>query len=121
VVDDYLREVRPLFAPPPRTFQRTVYRPGKLWQFDVWEPREEIPAGHGRTRGGYVVVACLGYSRAGGGVLVFSKETEDLLAGIAGCIQRLGALPKTLVWDRQAGIHGHGGRPSEAFAGSAGS
>ena len=24
VVDDYLREVRPLFAPPPRTFQRTV-------------------------------------------------------------------------------------------------
>ncbi len=25
VVDDYLREVRPLFAPPARTFQRTVY------------------------------------------------------------------------------------------------
>lgn len=24
IVDDYLREVRPLFAPPPRTFQRTV-------------------------------------------------------------------------------------------------
>ena len=28
IVDDYLREVRPLFAPAPRTFQRTVYRPG---------------------------------------------------------------------------------------------
>ncbi len=27
IVDDYLREVRPLFAPPPRTFQRTVDRP----------------------------------------------------------------------------------------------
>jgi hypothetical protein len=26
IVDDYLREVRPLFLPPPRTFQRTVYR-----------------------------------------------------------------------------------------------
>lgn len=25
VVDDYLREVRPLFAPPPRPFQRTVW------------------------------------------------------------------------------------------------
>jgi hypothetical protein len=25
-------------------------------------------------------------------------------------------LPKTLVWDRQAGIHGHGGRPTDAFA-----
>lgn len=116
VVDDYLREVRPLFAPPPRTFQRTVYRPGELCQFDVWQPRREVPVGHGQTRPGWVVVACLGYSRAGAGVLVFSKETPDLLAGIAGCIERLGALPQTLVWDRQAGIHGHAGRPSEAFA-----
>jgi len=58
----------------------------------------------------------LGYSRAGAGVLIFSRETEDLLAGIAGCLERLGGLPRTLVWDRQAGIHGHGGRPSEAFA-----
>jgi hypothetical protein len=49
-------------------------------------------------------------------VLVFSKQTEDLLAGISGCLARLGALPKELVWDRQAGIHGHGGRPTDAFA-----
>jgi transposase len=116
VVDDYLREVRPLFAPPPRTFQRTVYRPGEICQFDVWQPREEVPVGHGQRRQGWVVVACLGYSRAGAGVLVFSKETEDLLAGIAGCLTRLGALPQVLVWDRQAGIHGHAGRPSQAFA-----
>jgi transposase len=116
IVDDYLREVRPLFAPPPRTFQRTVYRPGEICQFDLWQPRDEVPVGHGQTRQGWVVVACLGYSRAGAGVLIFSKETEDLLAGIAGCLTRFGALPKQLVWDRQAGIHGHAGRPSEAFA-----
>ena len=116
VVDDYLREVRPLFAPPPRAFQRTVYRPGDIAQFDVWQPRAEVPVGHGQTRRGWVVVACLGYSRAGAGVLVFSTQTADLLAGIAGCLERLGGLPRTLVWDRQAGIHGHGGRPSEAFA-----
>jgi transposase len=116
VVDDYLREVRPLFAAPRRTFQRTVYRPGEVCQFDVWEPRAQIPVGHGHTRQGWVVIACLGYSRAGAGVLVFSKQTEDLLAGIAGCLTRLGALPRTLVWDRQAGIHGHQGRPSDAFA-----
>lgn len=116
VVDDYLREVRPLFAPPVRTFQRTVYRPGEVCQFDVWQPRVEVPVGHGQTRRGWVVVACLGYSRAGAGVLVFSTQTEDLLAGISGCLKRLGALPKTLVWDRQAGIHGHDGRPSDAFA-----
>ncbi len=116
VVDDYLREVRPLFAAAPRTFQRTVYRPGEICQFDVWQPRAEVPVGHGQTRRGWVVIACLGYSRAGAGVLIFSRETEDLLAGIAGCLERLGALPRTLVWDRQAGIHGHGGRPSDAFA-----
>lgn len=81
VVDDYLREVRPLFAPPPRTFQRTVYRPGEICQFDVWQPRDEVAVGHGQTRQSWVVMACLGYSRAGAGVLVFSKETEDLLAG----------------------------------------
>ena len=116
VVDDYLREVRPLFARPARTFQRTLYRPGEVCQFDVWQPREPVAVGHGQTRQGWVVVACLGYSRAGAGMLVFSKETEDLLAGIAGCLTRLGALPKELVWDRQAGIHGHGGRPTDAFA-----
>jgi transposase len=116
VVDDYLREVRPLFAPAPRRFQRTVYRPGEICQFDVWQPRAEVPVGHGQARRGWVVIACLGYSRAGAGVLIFSRETEDLLAGIAGCLERLGGLPRTLVWDRQAGIHGHGGRPSDAFA-----
>lgn len=116
VVDDYLREVRPLFAPPPRTFQRTVYRPGEVCQFDVWRPRREVPVGHGQTRSAWVVVACLGYSRAGAGALIFSKQTLDLLAGITRCLWRLGGLPQTLVWDRQAGIHAHGGRPTEEFA-----
>jgi transposase len=116
VVDDYLREVRPLFSPPPRTFARAVWRPGEVCQFDVWRPREEIPVGHGQTRRGYVVIACLGFSRAGAGVLVFSTRTEDLLAGVAGCLERLGGLPQILLWDRQAGIHGHQVRPSEAFA-----
>ena len=27
ILDDYLREIRPIISPP-RTFQRTVYRPG---------------------------------------------------------------------------------------------
>ena len=105
-----------MFSPPPRTFQRTVYRPGEICQFDLWEPKAEVPVGHGQTRRAWVVVACLGYSRAGAGALIFTKQTPDLLAGIARCLWSLGALPETLVWDRQAGIHGHGGRPSEEFA-----
>ena len=116
IVDDYLREVRPFFAPPPRTFQRTVNRQGEICQFDLWEPKAEVPVGHGQTRRAWVVVACLGSSRAGAGALIFSRQTPDLLAGIARCLWSLGALPETLVWDRQAGIHGHGGRPSEEFA-----
>jgi hypothetical protein len=49
IVDDYVREVRPLHAPP-RTFQRTAYRPAEVCQFDLFEPREEIPVGWGQTR-----------------------------------------------------------------------
>ena len=115
IVDDYLREVRPLFDPP-RTFQRTIYRPGEICQFDLWEPQDEIAVGHGQTRKGWVVIACLGYSRAGAGALIFSKQTEDLLFGIRRCLWSLGALPQTLVWDRQAGLHAGDGRPTEAFA-----
>ena len=115
ILDDYLREVRPLFLAA-RTTQRTVYRPGEICQFDVWQPRLEVPVGHGQTRPGWVVVACLGYSRAGAGALVFSKQTEDLLAGIRRCLWQLGGLPQTLVWDRQAGIHSHDGRPTHEFA-----
>jgi transposase len=115
IVDDYLREVRPLFQTP-RTYQRTIYRPGELLQFDLWEPRAEIPVGHGQLRKGYVVVACLGYSRAGAGTLIFSKQTEDLLFGIRRCLWTLAALPEALVWDRQAGLHAGGGRPTSEFA-----
>jgi hypothetical protein len=101
---------------PARTYQRTEYRPGELCQFDLWEPSREIPVGFGQTRRGYVVVAALGYSRAGAGALVFSKQAPDLLFGIGRCLWKLGALPETLVWDREGALHAGGGRPTEAFA-----
>jgi transposase len=115
IVDDYVREVRPFFVMP-RTFQRTIYRPGEICQFDLWEPCEEIPVGHGQTRRGWVVVACLGYSRAGAGALVFSRQIPELLFGIRRCLWSLGALPQTLVWDRQSGLHAGGGRPTVDYA-----
>jgi transposase len=115
IVDDYLREIRPVVCPP-RTFRRTIYRPGEYLQFDLWEPRAEIPVGHGQLRKGYVVIGCLGYSRAGSGGLIFSKRTEDLLSGIRRCLWTLGALPETLVWDRQSGLHAGGGRPTRELA-----
>ena len=62
ITDDYVREVRPLFAEQ-RTFQHTVYRPGDVMQFDLWQPKREIEVGYGQTRKGYVVVGALGFSR----------------------------------------------------------
>jgi transposase len=115
IVNEYVRELRPLFLPR-RTFQRTVYRPGELCQFDLWQPSVEVPVGHGQTRRGYVVVAALCYSRAGAGTLVFSKEPADVLWGVARCLWSLGALPQVLVWDREGSLHAGQGRPTEAYA-----
>jgi transposase len=116
ILDDYLREVRPLFLPRPRTFQRTSYRPAALCQFDLWEASREVAVDAGQSRRGYVVVACLPYSRAGAGTLVFSKEAPDLLYGIGECLRKLGGLPETLVWDREGALHAGGGHPTDVFA-----
>jgi transposase len=115
IVDDYLREVRPLFAPA-RTFQRTVYRPGEICQWDLWETSQHVPVGHGQLRRAWVVVACMGFSRAGAGALIFGKEAPDVLWGMARCLWSLGALPQMLVWDREGCLHAGGGRPTESYA-----
>lgn len=115
ILDDYLREFRPLYQPP-RTYQRTSYRAGELLQFDVWAPSREIPVGHGQTRPGYVLTCALGYSRAAASTLVFSKQGPDLRWGISRCLTFLGALPQKLVWDREGALHAGGGRPTEEFA-----
>ncbi|HET7041291.1 MAG TPA: IS21 family transposase [Gemmatimonadales bacterium] len=114
ILDDHLREVRPRFTPR-RTYQRTVYRPGEICQFDLWEPRAEIPVGHGQTRRAWVVTCALGFSRAGTGALIFAKQAHDILWGMSRCLAGLGALPETVVWDREAAIAPRG-RPTDAFA-----
>jgi transposase len=115
ILADWLREVRPRFAPP-RTYQRTSYRPGEILQFDLVEPRAKIPVGHGQCRRAWVLTAALGYSRAASGALIFSRQIPDLIWGMSRCISRLGALPETVVWDREGAIHAGAGRPTEAFA-----
>lgn len=114
IFDEFVREVRPRYLVR-RTFQRTIYRPGGLVQCDLWEPREPIPVGHGQLRRGWVVTAELCWSRVIAGALVFSKEAPDILWGVGRCLERIGALPERLVWDREAAIAA-GGRPTEEFA-----
>jgi transposase len=115
ILAKWLRDMRPRFAPP-RTYQRTEYRPGEILQFDLMKPRSKIPVGHGQLRRAWVLTAALGYSRAAAGALIFSRQTHDLTWGMSRCLAQLGALPETVVWDREAAIHGGGGRPTEAFA-----
>ena len=79
IVDDYLREVRPLFAPP-RTFQRTVYRPGEICQFDLWEPSA-------RSRSGTARPAGLGRGRVLG-LLARGRRRAGLLQADAGSAVR---------------------------------
>jgi transposase len=116
ILDAYLREVRPLFRPAVRTYQRTTYRPGELAQFDLWEPTAAIPVGFGQSRRGYVMVGALGYARAGAGALVFTKEAPDLLWAMARCLRSFGGLPETLVTDREGALHAGGGKPTEPYA-----
>ena len=115
IFDDYVREVRPQYRRP-RTFQRTLYRPGELVQCDLWEPRASIPVGYGQVRRGWVVTAEVCWSRVLAGTLIFSKQACDILWGLARCLERLGGLPEKLVWDREGAIHGGGGRASDEFA-----
>jgi transposase len=113
ILDELLRELRPRYLKP-RTFQRTRYRAGELAQFDLCEPRREIPVGHGQTRRGYLVTCELPYSRAFQAALVFSKEFQDIAFGMSRCLTRLGALPQKLVWDREGAVAPQG-RPTDAF------
>jgi len=119
IVDDYLREVRPLFKRT-RTHQRTVYRPGEICQWDLWETTRPVPVGHGQERRAWVVVCCLGYSRFGAGALIFSKEAPDVLWGMGRCLWQIGALARLMVWDREGCLHAGRGRPTDVYAGFCG-
>ena len=44
------------------------------------------------------------------------RRRPTCLYGIGRCLERLGALPETLVWDREGALHAGGGRPTEPFA-----
>ena len=110
IVDDYLREVRPLFLPP-RTFQRTVYRPGEICQFDLWQTEPRDPGRPEQPGSAMSCSAALGYSRVGAGALIFSKEAVDILWGMARCVRFFGGVPRTLVWDREGAMHTSGRAP----------
>ena len=116
IVDDYLREVRPLFVDAADLSAHGLSAGRDLPVRSVGTASARSRSVTARRAAAWVVVACLGYSRAGAGAVIFSKQTPDLLFGIRRCLWSLGALPQTLVWDRQSGLHAAGGRPTAEFA-----
>jgi transposase len=100
---DRVAELRPLFVPPDPA-QRTVYRPGELGQFDLWQPDVSIPVGFGQSAKLWVVVGASGFSRFSGGWMVPSRQAHDVLGGHLEVLRQFGAVPRRLVWDQEGCI-----------------
>jgi transposase len=99
---------------------RVVYEPGQVTQCDLWFPPAQVPVAAGVERVLPVLVMVLGFSRFLLATMIPSRQAGDILAGMWLLISDLGAVTRTLVWDREAAIGG-GGRPTAptaAFAGT---
>jgi transposase len=118
-------QLRPLFAPPDPA-SRTNYSPGELAQCDLWFPPVDVGLGHGQSGRPPVLVMVAGYSRVLIAVMLPSRQAPDLIAGHWQLLQRLGAVPKALVWDNESAVGSwRAGRPKltaefEAFRGMLG-
>jgi transposase len=115
-------QLRPLFAPADPT-DRTEYRAGEIVQCDLWFPPKVVPVGSGVMAAPPVLTMVAAWSGFIMAVMLPSRTSGDLLAGMWHLLAgTLGAVPRTLVWDNEAGIGQHhkltvGAR---AFAGTLG-
>jgi transposase len=99
-------ELRPVYLPPDPS-GRTVYLAGEIAQHDFWFPPVELPVGFGQARTAKqlpVLTMITGYARRVDGLLIPSRTAEDLFAGWWRLIARLGAVPRTLVWDGEGAV-----------------
>jgi transposase len=99
-------ELRPLYLPPDPA-GRTVYLAGEIAQHDFWFPPVELPVGFGQVRTAKqlpVLTMITGYARHVDGLLIPSRTAEDLFAGWWRLLARLGAVPRTLVWDGEGAV-----------------
>jgi transposase len=99
-------ELRPVYLPPDPA-SRTSYEAGDIAQCDLWFPPIGLPVGFGQTRRPVqlpVLTMVTGYSRWLSGVLIPSRAAPDLFTGWWQLIERLGAVPRTLVWDGEGAV-----------------
>ncbi|WP_327058341.1 IS21 family transposase [Glaciihabitans sp. GrIS 2.15] len=118
---DRIRQIRPEYAGVDPA-DRITYLPGEIMQYDLWFPEPRIPVGHAQLLMLPVLVMTLGFSRFQSARMIPSRQAGDLLAGMWSVLSRLGAVPKTLIWDRESAIGGTGrvSVPAAGFAGTLG-
>ncbi len=119
ILKDRLRQIRPEYAGLDPA-DRLVHEPGIAAQMDLWFPEPRIPVGFGQAAMLPVLVMTLTFSRFLTAVMLPSRQAGDLLAGMWQLISQVGAVSKTLVWDREAAIGGKGKvtAAAAAFAGT---
>ena len=111
--------IRPEYAPADPC-DRLVHPPGEQVQCDLWFPGQLVPDHAGVLRSFPVLVMVAAYSRFIAAVMVPSRVTGDLLAGMWQLLSgHIGSVPRTLLWDNESGI-GQRGRLAEGVAGFCG-
>jgi transposase len=106
VLSGRVAELRPAYLPADPT-GRTSYEPGEIAQCDLWFPPIQLSVGFGQLRKPTqlpVLTMVTGYSRWLSGLLIPTRTASDLFAGWWQVIERLGAVPRVLVWDGEGAI-----------------
>jgi len=101
-----IAELRPAYLPPDPA-SRTAYVAGEIAQNDFWFPDIVVPVGFGQTRTAKqlpVLTMVAAYSRTLFARLIPSRTAADLYCGWWVHLQRLGAVPRTLVWDGEGAV-----------------
>jgi transposase len=128
VLSARVAELRPVYLPPDPA-SRTAYAAGEIAQCDLWFPPITLPVGFGQVRKPTqlpVLTMVAAYSRWLLALLIPSRHAEDLFAGWWRLIEKLGAVPRVLVWDGEGAIgRWRGGRSEltkdcQAFRGTLG-
>jgi hypothetical protein len=89
-------------------------------QCDLWLPGQVVPDHRGVLRSFPVLVMVAAHSRFIAAMMIPSKVTGDLLAGMWQLLSEcIGGVPRTVLWDNEAGI-GQRGRLAQGVAGFCG-
>ena len=106
-----IAELRPVYLPPDPA-SRTAYVAGEVAQNDFWFPDIVLPVGFGQARTAKqlpVLTMVAAYSRTLFARLIPTRTAADLYCGWWVHLQRLGAVPRVLVWDGEGAVGGYAG------------